>query len=97
VTWIVDSSIALAWTFEDEVTPRTDALLDRVETDPPSVPAHWSLELTNSLRTAVRRGRISEEGADRKAAMLLSLPVMCDTLTPQLAFTATFGRRESTT
>ena len=54
MSWVVDCSLAMAWCFEDEVTPRTEALLDRTEEDPPVVPLHWPLELTNVLRTAIR-------------------------------------------
>lgn len=90
MTWIVDSSVAMAWCFEDEATERTEALLDRVENEPPVVPAHWALEVTNVLRSAIRRGRLTEAKATAKAAALVSLPIRYDALTHQLAFADTY-------
>lgn len=90
MTWVVDSSVALAWCFEDEVTVRTEALLDRTENDPVVVPLHWPLEVTNVLRSAVRRGRLSETKAAENAATLMSLPIRYDSLTHQQAFTGSW-------
>ena len=82
--------MAMAWCFEDEATPRTEALLDRTETDAVVVPLHWPLEVTNVLRTAGKRGRLTEAQSVKKAAALMSLSVRYDTLTHQLAFTTTY-------
>jgi predicted nucleic acid-binding protein len=90
MSWVADCSLAMAWCFEDEVTPRTEALLDRTETDPVVVPLHWALEVTNVLRTAVKRGRLTEARSLQKAAALMSLSVRYDSLTHQLAFTSTY-------
>lgn len=91
MSWIVDCSIAIAWVFEDESDARTDALLDRTASEPFTVPTHWSLEVTNVLRSAVKRRRVTEPQAANKAAALMSLPVRYDALTHQVAFTTTFG------
>lgn len=91
MTWIVDCSVAMAWCFEDEATQRTQALLDRTERDPVVVPLHWPLEVTNVLRSAVTRGRLSETKAAAKVAALMSLPLHYDSLTHQLAFTGTYA------
>lgn len=90
MTWIVDSSVAMAWCFEDELTERTESLLDRTEADPVVVPTHWALEVTNVLRSAVRRGRLSESKATAKVAALMSLPIRYDSLTRQVAFADTY-------
>jgi predicted nucleic acid-binding protein len=90
MSWIVDCSIAMAWCFEDEVTQRTEALLDRMESDPVVVPLHWPLEVTNVLRSAVRKGRLSEAKAAEKVAALMSLPIRYDLLTHQVAFAGTW-------
>ena len=89
MSWVADCSLAMAWCFEDEATPRTEALLDRTETDAVVVPLHWPLEVTNVLRTAVKRGRLTESQSVKKAAALMSLSVRYDPLTHQLAFTTT--------
>jgi predicted nucleic acid-binding protein len=90
MSWVADCSITMAWCFEDETTPRTEALLDRTETDAVIVPLHWPLEVTNVLRTAVKRGRLTELQSTKKAAALMSLPVNYDKLTHQLAFTTIY-------
>ena len=90
MSWVVDCSIAMAWCFEDEATARTEALLDRTEADAVVVPLHWPLEVTNVLRMAVRRGRLTEDQAAQSAAALMSLAVRYDSLTHQLAFTTTY-------
>ena len=90
MSWVADCSLAMAWCFEDEATPRTEALLDRTETDAVVVPLHWPLEVTNVLRNAVKRGRLTEAQAAQKSAALMSLSVRFDHLTHQLAFTTTY-------
>ena len=75
---------------EDEADARTEALLDRTESEPFVVPLHWPLEVTNVLRTAVRKGRLTKAQAAKKAVALMSLPLRYDMLTHQLAFTSTY-------
>jgi len=58
--FVVDASAALAWVFEDEVTPWTEGLLDRAaNAEEIYVPAHWPLEVLNALLMAQRRERIT--------------------------------------
>lgn len=90
MSWVVDCSIAMAWCFEDEATERTETLLDRLEADPAVVPLHWGLEVANVLRSAVRKGRVTDKAAAEKLMALMSLPLRYDSLTHQLAFTATW-------
>jgi predicted nucleic acid-binding protein len=60
--FVVDASATLPWRFQDEATPWTEALLDRLKYgEEVRVPAHWPLEVTNSLLTARRRGRVTAE------------------------------------
>jgi predicted nucleic acid-binding protein len=90
MSWIVDCSVAMAWCFDDEATSRTNALLDRTLIDPALVPLHWPLEVCNCLRTAVRRGRLTEAQATTKAKAMSALSVRYDSLTHQLAFTDSY-------
>ena len=94
MSWIVDCSMAMAWCFADEATPRTEALLDRLESEAAVAPLHWSLEVANVLRGAVRRGRLTKARAAQKAAALMSLPVRYDNLTHQLALTTIYQLAE---
>lgn len=90
MSWVVDYSVAIAWCFEDEATPRTEGLLDRLQSEPAIAPTHWPLEVANVLRTAVKRGRLTESQAAKKIAAIMSLPVRYDPLTHLLAFTTTY-------
>ena len=90
MSWIADCSIAMAWCFEDEVTPRTESLLERTRTEALILPGHWPLEVTNVLRTAARKGRLTEAQALRRAELLMSLPIQYDSLTHIVAFTSTY-------
>ncbi|MCC6195196.1 MAG: type II toxin-antitoxin system VapC family toxin [Burkholderiales bacterium] len=55
--FVLDASIALSWMFEDEATPARLAILESLRNGSAWVPAHWSLEVGNGMRTAIRRGR----------------------------------------
>ncbi len=62
--FVLDASIALSWLFEDEATPERLAILDSLGVNSAWVPAHWSLEVSNALRTAARRGRLLQPAVD---------------------------------
>ena len=55
---VIDSSITLAWYFEDERTEASDAVLQRVVEEGAVVPPLWRFEVANGLQMAVRRKRI---------------------------------------
>ena len=56
---VIDSSMTLAWYFEDEKTAASIAVLNRVAEAGAIVPALWHFEVPNGLQVAVRRGRIT--------------------------------------
>jgi predicted nucleic acid-binding protein len=49
----------MAWCFDDEATPKTDELRDRVAREAALVPTHWLLEVINVLQVAERRKRLT--------------------------------------
>lgn len=62
--WVVDSSLALAWSLPDETSAKADRFLSRLSAqDALWVPALWWYEISNALVTAQRRRRVME--ADR--------------------------------
>jgi hypothetical protein len=64
MAFVIDASATLPWRFADEATPWTEALLDRVEAGEDAlVPAHWPIEIINSLLMAQRRGPVTEAQA----------------------------------
>jgi len=58
VSFVLDNSVALTWCFEDERTPVTTALLERVGEVGALAPGLWPLEALNGLLIAERRGRL---------------------------------------
>src|SRR5205085_10304008 len=53
--FVVDCSIAMAWLFHDEATPKTAALLNRLATETALVPGWWFIEITNVLAIAEQK------------------------------------------
>ena len=75
---VIDASIALAWSFEDERTPPVLAVLEETIQHGAVVPLLWRLEIANSLRSALRRGRITQEFRDEALADLADLRIEID-------------------
>src|SRR5215470_8342567 len=85
--FVVDCSIAMAWLFNDEATPKTAALLNRLATETALVPAWWFIEITNVLAMAERKGRIKTTESDAFIADLGKLGIERDDEAPDRAFT----------
>ncbi|MGK2851602.1 MAG: type II toxin-antitoxin system VapC family toxin [Candidatus Limnocylindrales bacterium] len=73
--FVVDASVILAWSLEDESSSTAEAAIERLLAEGGLAPAHWPLEVANGLRSAERRGRIDEPSIRRLAAKLVGLPV----------------------
>ena len=85
--FVVDCSVAMAWLFNDEATPKTAALLNRLATETALVPAWWFIEITNVLAMAEGRGRITATQSDAFIADLGKLGIDRDDEAPDRAFT----------
>ena len=86
---VIDAPVTLAWSFQDEVTPAAEALLQRVTMEGAVVPAHWKLEIANGFRSAERRGRIDREYRDLSLQDLGRLAITVDLETVRHAWQAT--------
>ena len=84
--FVLDCSIAVAWLFDDEATPETDALLDRLKDDSALVPGLWHLEIGNVLARAERHKRVSGAQVAAHLDLLDRLPIVTDTETERRAF-----------
>ena len=84
--FVLDCSIAVAWLFDDEATPETDALLDRLRDDSALVPGLWRLEIGNVLARAERHKRVSGAQVAAHLDLLDRLPIVTDTETQRRAF-----------
>ncbi len=58
---VLDCSVAAAWVFQDEQTPKALQILERIGKDGAIVPPLWHDELGNVLMVGYRRGRLSQD------------------------------------
>lgn len=84
--FVLDCSVAVAWLFDDEVSPGTDELLDRLRSHGALVPSLWRLELGNVLAQAERRDRITAPQIGIFVDLLNRLPIVTDTETEDRAW-----------
>jgi predicted nucleic acid-binding protein len=99
--FVLDNTVTMAWCFNDEATPFTEALLNRLSslTDSAIVPALWLYEVVNVTGLAVRKGRITEDKARAFLDSLADLPIEIEDATRARLFTsvmALVGRHKLT-
>lgn len=74
--FVLDASLTLAFYFHDEKTSFTEGVLDRIAQGAVVVaPALWGLETRNSVRSALRRQRITRAEADEMLTLLGEMPL----------------------
>lgn len=74
---VLDASVVIAWAYED-AEGRLDALIRHVAANFASVPAHWILEITNTLLNSERRGRLRTGQRQEILERIQSLPIRVD-------------------
>jgi predicted nucleic acid-binding protein len=90
--FVLDSSLTMAWCFEDEASPLTDEIQDWLAADARAyVPTLWHLEIANVLCACERRKRITEADSVRFLAVLEALNITTDHQTEQHAGQRTLG------
>ena len=85
-TFVLDSSVALSWCFENESSDAAYRLLDRIRAEPAAVPNLWHVEVANVLALAERRRRITRAESAEFIALLESLQISVDVETSSRAF-----------
>jgi predicted nucleic acid-binding protein len=83
---VLDCSIVLAWYFADEANAYADRVARALPTARAVVPAHWSLEVANTIVMGERRNRSTEAQALAFVAHLSSLPIDVDDQTGKNAW-----------
>jgi predicted nucleic acid-binding protein len=91
--FVIDTSITMAWCFEDEATEAADVVLDRLGNEAATVPTIWPLEVANVLLVAERRSRLTEAQASRFLELLAQLPIEVDDTPTELISVVAAGRR----
>ncbi len=84
MAFVVDASMTMAWCFEDEASPRSEAVLDRLHGESAIVPSIWPLEVANVLVVGQRRGRLTFAQSARFVEALDRLPIEVEVRTPSL-------------
>ncbi len=86
---VLDSSVTLAWLYNDEGGEAVDSVFSRVVASRAWVPALWRLEVANSLTVALRRGRVTAQFRDQSLSDLALLDIVADQETDNFAWSAT--------
>jgi predicted nucleic acid-binding protein len=89
--FVLDNSIVMAWSFEDETDKYADAVLDQLATARAVVPGLWPLEVANALLMDERRNRSSEAETIKWTSILSSLPIVIDAETNAHAWSDTLN------
>jgi predicted nucleic acid-binding protein len=89
VSLVLDSSVTLAWIYQDEVSDVTQQIFELVANSRAWVPAIWRLEVANGLQTGVRRGRIDAAYRDLALGDLALLDISIDQDTDKYAWSST--------
>lgn len=76
--FVIDCSVTMSWCFEDEATPASLKIQDRLVDESALVPAHWFLEVSNVLAMAEKRKRITPARSARFLSLLESLDFEVD-------------------
>ena len=87
---VLDSSSTLTWVLDEE-SRSADEALDLLAVERAIVPAHWTLEITNALRLAVRRQRIKPDELAGILERLQILPISVDPETAQRGWNDIFS------
>lgn len=91
---VIDASITIAWYFDDEITPATDAVLEQLAEAGAIVPTLWRLEVANAFQSALRRKRITPVYRDEALNELRAMPITIDANTDEYAWTTTLQLAE---
>ena len=78
--FVLDASVTMAWCFEDEADAYADSVLQRLQKDRAIVPVLWTLEVSNVLLMAERKGRLQEADSTYFLAILSQLPITIEAL-----------------
>lgn len=84
--FVLDCSVTMAWCFDDEATPYTNAVRDSLAEVRAAVPSLWPLEVANATIVGERRKRLDEARSKRFIVLLEALPIIVDDETGRRAF-----------
>jgi predicted nucleic acid-binding protein len=89
MSMVLDSSVTLAWIYNEQTSPEVDRVLQQLNDQGAWVPSLWRLEVANIVEMGVRRGRHNAAFRDATLADLALLPISIDPDTDAHAWGAT--------
>lgn len=94
MSFVLDSSVPLAWIYADETTDTVRHVFELLRQHGAWVPGLWRLEVANVLQMGRRRGRHDAAFRDAAFADLTHLPIQVDAETDLQAWGATIELAE---
>jgi predicted nucleic acid-binding protein len=91
---VLDSSMALAWVYADEISDPVRGVFDQVKRDGAWIPMLWRWEVANVLQMNVRRGRHGADFRDAALSNLAWFPIRVDARAEPEAWLGTLGLAE---
>ena len=88
---VVDSSVAIAWLFDDEDDPYATAVAKKLPFADPIVPRLWHLEVANVLLGGERKNRCTQSEITGWLSFLAQLPFVVDSETEERAWSDTIN------
>lgn len=80
--FVLDASIALAWHFPDEASPRATGISALSDASPVVVPTHWFAEVANGMLVGERKRRTTPEERVRFIDRIGMLDLQVDAIEP---------------
>ncbi len=84
--FVLDTSVTMAWCFDDESNPYADAVLESLAENTALAPEIWLLEVSNVIVTAERRKRMTKADTVRFQELLRELSIQVENSTQQRIF-----------
>jgi len=94
MSFVLDSSITLAWIYADETTDAVTRVFELLRQEGALVPGLWRLEVANVLQMGVHRARHDRTFRDAALAGLIEFPIQVDPETDVRAWGATLELAE---
>ncbi|MGQ0633931.1 MAG: type II toxin-antitoxin system VapC family toxin [Planctomycetaceae bacterium] len=89
--FVLDCSVVFAWYFSDEADVWADSVAQSLAGAQAIVPAHWPLEVANTLLMGERRKRSTEAQATAFVGYIQNLPIEIDDSTATQAWSVTLS------
>jgi predicted nucleic acid-binding protein len=92
---VIDCSVSVAVLYPDEADPSAIAIMRTAAEHGALVPSVWPLEMANTLRMSVRRGRLTEAVRLRIKRDLEAMAITIDDDAPRHAFDSIYDLAET--